>query len=95
MPQVGTMYNYIYNHLRKEVVIVVHVGTNKPVEIVMSVEGFIADIEFVKKDKKLAHWLAEVKRRKDLPVSHDFGAEADIKFGEDWNKLMEDNPETK
>jgi len=95
MPQSGTMYNYAYNHARKEIIIMVHIGTNKPIEIVMSVEGFFSDIEFVKKDKKLAHWLSEVKKMKDLPVDYDFGPRgAAIKFDEeDWNKKMgEDKP---
>jgi len=89
MPPTGTMYSYAYNHARKEIILRVHIGTNTPTEIVMSAEGFFSDLEFIRKDKKLAHFLSEVKKRKDLPVDYDFGENADIKFDEnEWDKRM-------
>ena len=92
MPTTGTMYSYAYNHARKEVILNVHIGTNQPISIVMSAEAFIQDIEFARKDKKLAHWLAEVKRRKDLPVNAP-GATDEIQFNpEDWEGKMKEGP---
>ena len=96
MPVVGTMYSYAYNHARKEIIIKAHIGSNQPVEIVMSAEGFFQDIDFVRKDKKLDHWISEVRKRKDLPADHNFGADAEIKFnsGEWESKMEEDSHET-
>ena len=96
MPSTGTMYSYAYNHIRKEVILRIHIGTNQPIEIVMSAEGFFQDIEFVRKDKKLAHFIAEIKKMKDLPANYDFGpGGSEIRFNpEEWdNKMKEDSNE--
>jgi len=91
MPPTGTLYSYAYNHTRKEVIIKVHIGAMQPIEIVMSAEGFFQDIDFIRKDKKLAHWLTEVRKRKDLPIDHDFGANTEIKFNPDeWEGKMKE-----
>jgi len=89
MPR-GTSYNYGYDHQRKEVVIHLQVGSTPPVEIIMSAEAFCFDIEFMTKDKKLKHFISEVKKRKDLPADHDFGAGgSEIKFNpDDWEGRM-------
>ena len=94
MPLNGTLYSYGYNHQRKEVIIKFQMGTSPPVEIVTGAEAFIQDLDFIKKDQKLAHFISEVRKRKELPVTFDFGASSEIKFNpEDWNKLMNDEPE--
>ena len=88
MPPTGTSYSYAYNHTRKEIIIRMHVGTNQPFEIVMGAEAFIQDIDFVRKDKKLAHWLGEVRKRKDLPIGTP-GADAEIDFNPgEWEDKM-------
>lgn len=91
MPLTGTQYNYGYNHQRKEIIITFQVGTMQPVQIVMSAEAFLQDLDFIRKDKKLAHFLAEVGKRKDLPVDHDFGAGgSEIKFDpKEWQERIE------
>ena len=91
MALIGTQYSYGYNHKRKEVVLKIQIGTMAPIDIVISAEAFFQDIDFIAKDKKLVHFLAEVRRRKDLPTNHNFGDEAEIKFDPDeWGKKMEE-----
>jgi len=92
MAETGTVYSYQYNHLRKEVILKFQVGSMPAMQIVMSVEAFFQDIDFIRKDKKLAHWLVEVRKRKELPVNYDFGVNTEITFnpGEWEDKMKED-----
>ena len=84
-------YSYRYNHKTKEVIAKVQIGFQPPVDIVMGAEAFTQDIEFMANDKKLAHFLSEVKRRKDLPTDYDFGKDAEIKFDEgEWDQRMKE-----
>lgn len=88
----GTSYRYGYNHKRKEVIISFQVGTTPPVELVIGVEAFFQDIDFIRGDRQLAHFLAEVRKRKELPSDHDFGpGGGEIKFNpDDWEGKMKD-----
>jgi len=89
MALAGTVYSYGYNHQRKEVFFRIQVGTMPMIEIVMGAEAFIQDLDFIKKDQKLAHFISEVRKRKELPANYDFGAQAEIKFDADeWGKKM-------
>lgn len=87
---IGTTYSYGYNHARKEIYIRFQIGTTPPFELAMGVEAFFQDIAFIKNDKQLAHFLAVIKERKDLPVDHDFGpGGGEIKFDpKDWEDKM-------
>ena len=84
-------YSYIYNHKTKEITCNFQVGSSQPVKIITGAESFIQDIDFIKNDPKLAHFLSVVRIRKDLPIDHDFGPGGDeIKFNpEDWEGKME------
>ncbi len=86
----GIAYRIDYLHKRKEVVIKFQVGSTPPIEIVMSAEGFLNDLEFIKNDKHLAHLLSIIKERKDLPIDHDFGPSGgDTKFDpREWEDKM-------
>ena len=90
MALVGTVYSYGYNHARKEIIFKLQVGTMPEIQIVMSAEAFIQDLDFVRKDQRLAHFISEIKKRKDLPINYDFGAGgSEIKFNpEEWDKRM-------
>ncbi|GAF94511.1 unnamed protein product, partial [marine sediment metagenome] len=47
------------------------------------------DLDFMAKDKVLAHFIAEVKKRKDLPIDYDFGpGGSEIKFNQEWENKM-------
>jgi len=83
------VYNYQYQHKTKEVIVNLQIGFSSPLKAVLSAEAFIQDIEFMAKDPKLAHFLSEVKKSKDLPIDHDFGADSEIKFDpKDWEEKM-------
>ena len=82
-------YSYQYQHKTKEVIINIQFGISTPVKAIVSAEAFIQDIEFIKKDPKLAHFLQVVSKRKDMPVDHDFGADTEIKFDhKQWDNRM-------
>ena len=84
-------YSYKYVHKTKEVVIQVSVGGGPPLNAIMSAEAFTQDMEFIKSDQKLAHFLSVVKERKDLPIDHNFGEDEDIKFDpEAWEKRLKE-----
>ena len=89
MPR-GTIYNYGYDHQRKEVVVNFRIGSSPPIEIIMSAEAFLFDLEFMANDQKLKHFISEVKKRKDLPVDYDFGVGgSEIKFDpKEWEGKM-------
>ncbi len=91
---IGTQYGYGYNHKRKEVIIKLQIGAMPPVEIVMGAEAFCQDIDFISKDKRLAHFLGKVREMKDLPVDYDFGeGGGEIKFDpKDWDSKMGGGP---
>ena len=83
---IGTRYSYGYNHKRKEIVIQFQTGSNHPFEIVIGVQAFLDDIEFIRNDKQLAHFISFIMERKDLPSDHDFGP-----GGADFDKNKWDN----
>lgn len=89
--------SYGYNHKRKEVTFVLQVGSQAPVKFIMAAEAFIQDLESFSNDPQLAHYLAEVRRRKDLPIDYDFGAGGnEIKFEpKEWENKMEDKDSDK
>lgn len=84
-------YSYKYRHDTKEVMITLQVGMTPPMSALMSAEAFIQDMEFMANDQKLAHFLSIVRKRKDLPIDYDFGAEAEIKFEpKEWEGRMQE-----
>jgi len=89
MPLNGTVYTYGYNHQRKEVFFRIQIGTSPVMEFAIGAEAFIYDLDFIRKDTKLSHFISEVRKRKELPTDFDFGSEAEIKFDADeWGKKM-------
>lgn len=88
-----TQYSFGYDHKRKEVVFNLKIGSSPPVQFIMSAEAFIQDILFMNNDQQLAHFLGEVRKRKDLPVDYDFGAGgSEIRFDpKEWEDRMNDH----
>ncbi len=87
-----TQYAYGYDHKRKEINFMLTIGSQAPVNFTMSAEAFLQDLVFMNKDPQLAHFLTEVKKRKDLPIDYDFGAGgSEIKFDpKEWEDRMKD-----
>jgi len=85
---IGTRYSYGYIHKRKEVFITIQTGSSPPIHIVMGVEAFLSDLDYMAKDKALTGFLAFVREKKDLPVDYDFGpGGGDFNFN-DWENKM-------
>lgn len=84
-------YNLIYSHKTKEIILTFQVGSSPQVKLIMGAEASIQDFDFLKKDPKLAHFLFEVRKRKDLPIDYDFGTNAEIRFDpNDWEGKMKE-----
>lgn len=87
---IGTRYSYGYNHKRKEVVIQLQTGSSQPIKIVVGVQAFLDDIDFIRDDKNLARFISFIRERKDLPVDHDFGPGGADFDKNKWDNLMGD-----
>ena len=90
----GVRYNIHYSHQRKEVTVILQIGTTPPVEYIFSAEGFLADIDYISKSKGLSEYIDLIRNRKDLPTDHDFGEQGGhLKFNpQEWeNKPEGDN----
>ena len=89
MSLLGTIYGYGYNPKRKEVMFKLQIGSIPEIQIVMGAESFIPDLDFMAKDKKLVHFISEVRKRKDLPTDHKFEpGEEEIRWKEEWDNKM-------
>jgi len=88
---VGMRYHVGYFHKRKEVVVVLQVGSMPPVEFVMGAESFFQDIEFIRNDKALSKTMEHIRECKDLPADHDFGTGGGDFDSRRWDNMMGDN----
>ena len=92
---VGMMYSIQYHHKRKDVTILLKVGSMPPIEFVMGAEAFCQDLDFIKNDKGLAGIIDGIRKRKDLPTDYDFGSGGSDFDSRKWEGMMGDKQEGK
>ena len=85
----GIRYNIGYNHKRKEVMLILQIGSQPPVEFVMGAESFIQDLDFITHSEGLKKAIDVIRVRKDLPIDYDFGIDGSDFDNRKWEEKME------